>query len=436
MYVEREIKKTFDKIITSYSMVAVVGARQAGKTTFLKQQMSQGKSIYILFDDPDVRGLFDEDLKKFEQQYLEGNDLAVLDEVQSCKDAGRKLKYLVDSGRRLWITSSSEVILAKEILSYLVGRISILRLYPFSYEEFLTAKGQKKMTAPVALRMMWEHMQYGGYPKVVLTDDPELKETILQDLYETMLLKDVARTFSIDDIDSLEKFARYLAVGPSGILSYDTVSNALGISFRTIKKYLDAMEKSYFIIRVYPYFSNKRKEIVKQPKVYFIDTGLRNIIAKTRNKEPDGMLFENYVCTELLKCGILAKYWRTKTKTEVDFIVEKSSGVVPLEVKLHAEPGKIERGLRSFIEMYHPKNALVVTYKGTHGQMKVNGCTVSFTDVAGMQQQLIEMNNVEPQLRPEYIKKIKKIQQSGNYTEFSSIKQLRDEIENKKKRPS
>jgi hypothetical protein len=58
---------------------------------------------------------------------------------------------------------------------------------------------------------------------------------------------------------------------------------------------------------------------------------------------------------------------------------------------------------------------------------------VSFTDVAGMRQQLIEMNNVEPQLRPEYIKKIKKIQQSGNYTEFSSIKQLRDEIENKKK---
>src|SRR4030042_521519 len=155
MYVEREIKNKFDKIIKSYNMVAVVGARQAGKTTFLKKQMENSKSTYILFDDPDVRSLFDGDVKKFEQQYLEGYDLSVLDEVQSCKDAGRKLKYLVDSGRKLWITSSSEIILGKEILSYLVGRISIIKLYPFSYEEFLIAKGQKTMTSVIVQRMMW-----------------------------------------------------------------------------------------------------------------------------------------------------------------------------------------------------------------------------------------------------------------------------------------
>jgi len=389
MYVEREIKKKFDKIIKSYTMVAVVGARQAGKTTFLKKQMEQATSTYILFDDPDVRALFDEDVKKFEQQYLEGKDLSVLDEVQSCTDAGRKLKYLVDSGRKLWITSSSEVILGKEILSYLVGRISIVRLYPFSYDEFVTAKGQKTMTSTVVQRMMWEHMQYGGYPKVVLTDDNEMKKTILRDLYETMLLKDVARTFSIDDIRSLEEFAKYLAVGTSAIISYEELSNSLRISFRTIKKYLDAMEKSYFIVRVYPYFSNKRKEIVKQPKVYFIDTGLRNVIAKTVDREPDGPLFENYVCTELLKLGVVPKYWRTKTKTEVDFVVEKASTVVPIEVKVRADPGKIERGLRSFIAMYHPQTALVVTYKGKHGRMNVNGCIVYFTDVAGMRQHVV-----------------------------------------------
>jgi len=384
MYVEREIKKPFDKIITSYSMVAVVGARQAGKTTFLKKQMEHAKSTYVLFDDPDVRSLFDDDVKKFDQQYLEGNDLAVLDEVQSCKDAGRKLKYLVDSGRKLWITSSSEVILAKEILSYLVGRISIVRLYPFSYEEFLVAKCQKTMTSAIAQRMIWEHIQYGGYPKVVLTTDKEMKNTILRDLYETMLLKDVAQTFSIDDIRTLENCAKYLALGIGNILSYENLSSSLAMSFQTIKKYLDAMEKSYFIVRVNPYFTNKLKEIVKQPKVYFIDTGLRNSIAKNFTTEPEGKVFENYVCSELLKAGVVPKYWRTKTKTEVDFVVEKPSGVIPLEVKLHAEPGKIERGLRSFIEMYHPKVALVVTYQGKHGQMKVNGCTVSFTDIVGM----------------------------------------------------
>ena len=79
--------------------------------------------------------------KKFEIQFLEGFELSVLDEIQYCKDAGRNLKYLVDSDRKLWITSSSEVLLGKKILSYLVGRISIIKLYPFSYNEFLKSKG-------------------------------------------------------------------------------------------------------------------------------------------------------------------------------------------------------------------------------------------------------------------------------------------------------
>jgi len=389
MYVEREIKKTFDKIIRSYSMVAVVGARQSGKTTFLKKQMEQAKSTYVLFDDPDVRSLFDDDVKKFDQQYLEGNVLSVLDEVQSCKDAGQKLKYLVDSGRKLWITSSSEVLLGKEILSYLVGRISIVRLYPFSYGEFLMAKGQKATTPAIAQRLTGEHIQYGGYPKVVLTNDIEMKTTILRDLYETMLLKDVARTFSIDDISALERCAKYLALSVGNILSYEELSSSLALSFQTIKKYLDAMEKSYFIVRVNPFFSNKLKEIVKQPKIYFVDTGLRNSIANSFPVEPPGKVFENYVFSELLKCGVTPKYWRTKTKTEVDFIVEKASTVVPIEVKVRADQGKVERGLRSFIEMYHPKTALVITYKGKPGSMKVNGCTVYFIDVAGLRQHVV-----------------------------------------------
>jgi len=76
-------------------------------------------------------------------------------------------------------------------------------------------------------------------------------------------------------------------------------------------------------------------------------------------------------------------------KTEVDFVTEKDGTVVPIEVKLNADPGKIERGLRSFIETYHPKIALVVTYNGKHGQTKVNGCTVYFTDVARLKEHIL-----------------------------------------------
>jgi uncharacterized protein len=381
MYIKRDIRDKFDKISKNYNMVAVVGARQAGKTTFLKKQIENKKSSYILFDDPDARSLFEEDIKKFEKQYVSNHDVSVLDEVQYCKDAGRKLKYLVDSEHKLWITSSSEIILSKEILSFLVGRVSIIKLFPFSIKEFLNSKNQKEVTAKILERNIWEHATYGGYPKVVLTDDIDIKKIILRDLYDTMLLKDVARTFSIEDIRSLEEFSKYLSLSIGDIISYDTISSNLNMSFQTVKKYFDAMEKSYLIYRVLPFFTNKKKEIIKQPKLYFIDTGIRNIIAKNFDVNIDGKLFENYVLSELLKIGFTPKYWRTKTKTEVDFIIETESDIIPVEVKIQAEIGKIEKSLRAFIESYKPKKAVVVSLKGAKGKTKINGCNVIYTDV-------------------------------------------------------
>ena len=390
MYVERKLKDNFYKISDNYNMVAVIGARQAGKTTFLKKQIQNKDSTYILFDDPDVRNLFEEDIKKFENQYISNHKVSILDEVQYCKDAGRNLKYLVDTDHKLWITSSSEIILSKEILSFLVGRVSILKLYPFSFEEFLNAKKQKELNQKILERNIWEHATYGGYPKVVLADDIDIKKTILSDIYDTMILKDVARTFSINDIRSLEEFSNFLAFSIGDIVSYDKISSKLKLSFQTVKKYLDAMQKSYLIYRAAPFFTNKKKEIVKQPKLYFVDTGLRNIIAKEFNTDISGKLFENYVLTELLKMGYNPKYWRTKQKTEVDFIVESENNeMIPIEVKIQTEVGKIEKSLRAFIDYYNPKKAIIVSLKGRKGKTEINGCEVIFTDILDLEKQVL-----------------------------------------------
>lgn len=383
MYIEREIKKKFEKIANAYSVIALVGARQAGKTTFLKECAKELRSSYLLFDDPDIRNLFEEDIKKFEKQYLENADVYILDEVQYCKDAGRNLKYLADTGRKMWITSSSELILSKEVLSFLVGRVSIIKLYPLSIQEFLKAKGQKEFTKQMLERNIWEHITYGGYPKVVITEDFELKKTILRDLNTTMILKDIANTFSIDDINSLEEFSKYLSINIGNLISYEAVSNNLKLSFQTVKKYLDAMEKSYLIIRVQPFYRNKIKEITKQPKIYFVDTGLRNLVAKTFNNEPDGKLFENYVASELIKAGFVPKHWRTKSKAEVDFVIEKDGEIIPIEVKINSSE-KIERSLQSFIEIYKPKKCLIVSYKGEDKTKNLNGCKIFFTNVINL----------------------------------------------------
>lgn len=390
-YTERKIKDKFEKLIKLYPVIAIVGARQSGKTTFLKEQARKFKSNYLLFDDPDIRELFDEDIKKFETQNIEGHELSVLDEVQYCKDAGRKIKYLADNNKKLWITSSSEILLSKEVLSYLVGRVSIIKLYPFSIEEFLESKNLKEFSQTALKRALWEHMTFGGYPKVNYTEDIELKKTILKDLYDTMVLKDISRTFSIEDISSLEKCLKYIALNIGNLISYDNLANDTKISFQTIKKYLGAMEKSYLISSVQPFYKNKLKEIIKQPKIYFIDTGLRNFIAKSFNQDPEGNLFENYVFTELLKMGFSPKYWRTKTKMEIDFVVEKDSNIIPIEVKINAETGKIERNIRAFIDEYKPKTAIIVSYENKKEEIKIDGCKVIFTDIIGMKEILARL---------------------------------------------
>ncbi|RLI90419.1 MAG: AAA family ATPase, partial [Candidatus Altiarchaeales archaeon] len=126
MYVKRDIEEFFDKVAEVYKIVAIVGARQAGKTTLLRKKLNEEGGNYISLDDPDARELFNEDIKKFERQYIEKGKVTGIDEVQYGNDAGIKLKYLADKGDRLWVTSSSEIILGKDVLSYLVGRVSII----------------------------------------------------------------------------------------------------------------------------------------------------------------------------------------------------------------------------------------------------------------------------------------------------------------------
>ena len=95
-------------------------------------------------------------------------------------------------------------------------------MYPFSLEEFLASQGQKEMTPAILKRVVWEHLTYGGYPKVVLAKDKEMREIILRDLHETMILKDIAQTFSVDNINSLQKTSKYLAQNVGCIFSFDS----------------------------------------------------------------------------------------------------------------------------------------------------------------------------------------------------------------------
>lgn len=387
MFVKRDLGQIFGKLQELYPVLALVGPRQAGKTTFLKEELSNDKN-YLLFDDPDIREIFNRDIKSFERQYLHRGEISILDEVHLAAEPEQKLKYLADSGYRLWITASSELLLGNDVLSYLVGRVSVIRLFPFSFTEYLSAKQIVSLTDSILLRETSDHIRFGGYPKVVTTAEPAFKKILLKDLYETMILKDIAKTFNLSDFTAIEKLSMYFSINTGGQVTVENLAQNIGISSATIKKYLDAMEKSYLLRLVKPFYSNKTKELTKQPKVYFGDTGMRNIIRN--NFEEDGQGFENYVLTELLKAGFNPKYWRTKTKLEVDFIIETGKAVIPIEVKI--SESKIGSSMKSFIKEYKPKQAFITTLKGNNFDVAYEGCTISFLKTNQLVKSLMLLN--------------------------------------------
>ena len=169
------------------------------------------------------------------------------------------------------------------------------------------------------------------------------------------------------------------------IISYENLSSELDISFFTLKKYLDALEKSYVIKTVPLFYTNKLKEITKTQKIYFIDIGLRNSIIKNFNSEPKGKILENLVLMELLKKNFSVKYWRTKAKAEVDFIIEKEGEITPIEVKTFI---KINKSLKSFIAKYKPKTAFIIFHKGKEREEMIDGCRVICANLFGLIEKL------------------------------------------------
>jgi hypothetical protein len=182
------------------------------------------------------------------------------------------------------------------------------------------------------LEILKEMLVYGSYPAVVLETDKEAKKEILKDLVESYTKKDVSET-NIKEFDIYYNFLRLLASQTGNLLSLQDISNTLNISYYKTQKYLQVGRKCFHFALISPYFRNIRSEISKTPKVYFYDCGLRNALLKRFEplgiREDKGELFENFVFNYFGNIYGFEniKYWRTKSKNEVDFIINEQLAV-------------------------------------------------------------------------------------------------------------
>lgn len=227
----------------------------------------------------------------------------------------------------------------------LVGRTVNFEIFPLSFEEFLAFKGVPYQTAPHYTEKKTADLQslhtefvlYGGYPKIVLTDEVSIKERYLQQIIDTYIRKDIRDLADIKDVDKFNRLVEILASQSGNLLNIAELSNTCNLSRPTVERYLFLLEQTYIIRLVRPFSKNLRIELTKTPKVFFYDTGLMQMLwLKRLQREILGSVFETSVFAELVKRygRDSIHYWRTTDKKEIDFILERPESVLPIETKL------------------------------------------------------------------------------------------------------
>ena len=395
MYIERELEQRIKSYISVPEIVAIVGARQVGKTTLLKHiQENIKNSSFITFEDIETRSLFDRDIKSFIELYIKPFKYIFIDEFQYARNGGQALKYIYDTvqNKKIFISGSSILDLTVTTVKYLVGRIFSFTLYPFTFKEYLSyrnktlyqycrQKSRRKLDEVLIKQLtslLHDFIIYGGYPRVVIAKNNREKQDILKNIFNIYLLKDAHDMVGLMDDYKMLNLVKALSLQIGNMISYEELSTVSGYKTSPLKGYLNLLSKTYVIHLLKPFFTNKRVELVKNPKVFFYDSGLRNSIIndfkEIDSRQDKGALYENFIFSELIKTNLNLKYWRTKAKAEVDFIVEDR---LPVEVKSVLSKPITGRSLSSFIEKYHPETAYVFN-RNLLKSIKVNKTIVHF----------------------------------------------------------
>ena len=359
--IDREnYKEKIKKGFSVNPIVILLGARQVGKTSLMKIYSREFPGFWINGENPDTMQLFSG--FSIIEKYLKVNinnklsGLLFIDEFQYIDNISVMLKLLTDKYPDLKIlcSGSSSLDIHQQVKESLAGRVRIIPVYSLSFNEYVKFNDQTlyenlqsygieddiAVFLPEIPVFLKEYLLYGGLPKIVLTKDPYEKEELLNDIYQTYLLRDVRQYVQNKDFVGFNKLIKILSSQTGNLLNPNEISKTVQLPYKTCVNYIHLLQQMFIIHLVSPFSTNKRNEITKMKKIYFGDLGLRNIIYNSFNdidiRTDKGSLLENFVYLELLKTFRSGQifYYRTKDKTEIDFVVtDRKKNIVPVEVK-------------------------------------------------------------------------------------------------------
>ena len=331
---KREAEKTIRELSRAYPVVAVTGPRQSGKTTLTRSVFR--KKHYVSLEDLDQQSFAREDPKGFLTQSKSG---LLIDEIQNVPELFHYMQGIVDKSRKAGhfiITGSQQFDLLSGITQSLAGRVALIELLPFSLFEIQRTRKS----------LLLNNILYKGlYPPVY---DKSFKPHLwYEDYVKTYIERDVRKLLSVQDLSLFQKFLSLCATQTGQLMNYSHLSNATGVDTRTVKSWIAVLEASYIIFLLKPYYKNVSRRLVKNPKLYFYDTGLLCYLLRLREEDLllspyRGPIFESLIISECVKYnknhreGLDFYFWRDNKGVEVDLLFQKRQKVCPVEIKIRS----------------------------------------------------------------------------------------------------
>jgi len=333
--IKRDMTKKLKQIASKFSVLAVLGPRQSGKTTLVNSVFKKHK--YVLLEDLDVIEMAESDPRGFLEMHHNKEGI-IFDEIQNVPSLFSYIKTYVDENKKpgyFVLTGSQNFLLNQAISQTLAGRIFLFTLLPLSINEM-----EKGKVLPAKIE---EAIFYGCYPRIY--DEKIAPVDWYPGYIRTYLERDVRQIKNVTNLTTFQRFVKLCAGRTGQLVNLSSLGNDCGISTSTAKAWLTLLEASYIVFLLQPHFRNFSKRLVKSPKMYFYDTGLAcSLLGITSVEQIDshylrGGLFESYIISDLMKKfynkGIEPPlyFWRDKIGREVDCIIQDGQDLTPIEIK-------------------------------------------------------------------------------------------------------
>jgi len=349
VYINRKIEKTISKYLKSFPAVAILGPRQAGKSTLAKQIIKKIEhSIYLDLEQPSaIQKLVEPEL----YFNLHRNKLICLDEIQKIPELFSVMRGVIDERNRngqFIILGSASRELIKQTSESLAGRIVFLELTPFSIDE---------VGLPRSDNTLHNYWFRGGFPRSFLSISDDISTVWRENFIRTFLERDIPQLGFQIPAESIRRLWQMCAHQHGQLLNTSGIGQALGVSHTTIRSYIDILTQTFMLRSLPPFIINVKKRLVKSPKIYLRDTGLLHTLLGIESMDQlfghpiygvswEGMVLENILQTVP---SWISGFYRTSTGAELDLVLEKSTKRIGVECKASVSP-QVTRGFWNAIE--------------------------------------------------------------------------------------